>query len=198
LDQSGQSYFASFAFQVKSPNTGEVTGNPFASWMPRDSSIDINNDNQGFTGSSGRAGARIGGGNPPTSGTLVNSPLTGEKLQFNTTYFFVIEFGGWDVTEQRYTTSTVWLNPGTGDQFTTDASIKASSTAGTAVNGSDGFLGLNVRTVSLTADTYYLFDDLRVGTTWDSVVTQAIPEPSTTLLMGAFGAGLIVWRLRAR
>jgi len=159
-DRSGADYFVSFIFQIKNASeTGEISGEVFTGWQCQDTNPSLKIDNIGFTGLHGRAGARVNG-----LSKLVKTPL-----QYGTTYFLVIKYGGWNGRE--YTTTTVWLNPASGDEDVADPFIKVKTSADT---GADGFFGLQVRALGLTADKYYLFDDICVGMTWADVTTAPI------------------------
>lgn len=165
---TGKDVFVSFVFQVKDSTKTDgdefKSGNIVSSWQAYDSNQSYTNDTLGLIGIGGRVEARV-----KNAGTAVSS-----YLKYGRTYFIVIKYTGWDGT--AYRTSEVWLNPKTTEENTTLNSIKASKT--NTEGGSTSFLGLGVRTNSLSDAKYQLIDDIRVGTTWEAVV--GLPGPAIT------------------
>lgn len=161
-DLSGADYFVSFIFQIKDESeTGDVSGEVFTGWQCLDAKPNTTVDNIGMTGFHGRAGARVN-----SLSKMMKAPL-----RYGVTYFLVIKYGGWNGLS--YTTTTVWLNPGKGDEGSDSANrIKVSSDA-----GSEGFLGLQVRSFGLSESRYYLFDDVCVGRSWQEVTDALTPQP---------------------
>ncbi|QYY35252.1 alginate lyase family protein [Ruficoccus sp. ZRK36] len=166
-DTTGQDYYVSFLMRIEGDTGALPTSgyNPFAGWQARDSSPDPANDTVGITGKAGKAGARVANADERIS----------TVLEYGQTYFVVVQYGGWDGS--NYQTATVWLNPDINDEFTADTSVKATKTSTVSGQGSDGFIGVQVRTVSLSEDAYYLFDDVSVGRTWREVVP--VPQGGT-------------------
>lgn len=159
VDQSGRDYFVSFIFRIKGGSGALTSGaNPFLAWQARDATPAAANDTIGLTGKGGKVGARVS-----TTDTLVP-----RVLNYDETYFFVVQYGGW--SDGHYQTATVWLNPSADDQFTSNPEIKASRTMADVGQGSDGFLGLIARSVALGSGTYYLIDEVCVGRSWGDVV----------------------------
>lgn len=113
-------------------------------------------------------------------------------LALNTTVFVVGRYTfNAGVTND---TSALWINPSSG----TFEDVSAPTPTLTSATGTD-----------LTAVTQFLirgaagspagvFDELRVGTTWASVTTSAIPEPSTASVLagGLVLAGVVMQRRR--
>lgn len=163
-DRLGADYFVSFIFQIKSlSEAGEISGEVFTGWQCLDGKPDTKIDNIGFTGLHGQAGARV-----KSLSKLIKTPL-----QYGTTYFLVIKYGGWNGNE--YTTTTVWLNPSSGDESVVDPLIRVKASADA---GSSGFLGLQVRALGLSPGRYYLIDDVCVGSSWADVTTAPMtPVP---------------------
>jgi phospholipase/lecithinase/hemolysin len=163
---TGADYFAGFVFQIKGGTPGtNVSGNIFTGWQAQDAAPNSANDSIGFLGSGGKAGARVANSSDTVTPTL----------KYGQTYLFVIKYGGWNGS--NYTTTRVWLNPTVNDEASSNAAVTISKTVSTAGAGSSGFTGLRVRSVGLDATTYYLVDDLRVGSSWSDVVS---PPPGYT------------------
>lgn len=89
------------------------------------------------------------------------------------------------------TDAQVWINP---DLSLNEASQAAGSTTGlipnTVTTPSGGF-----NTLSMRGNRTYTFDEIRIGTTWESV-TPVIPEPSSSLLSLVALSGLALRRSR--
>lgn len=174
-DTSGQTYFTSFIFQVVNNDnaTGNI-GNEFTHYAPVDGQNEYaaQSSTIGIIAKGGDAGVRNGGSS--------NQDLVDNHIQYATTYFAVVKYSGWDGS--KYNTATLWLNPATTDESTSDPTIVASIDIDDT--GSSGFGGLQIRSFYLADEnSYFLLDDMRIGTDWDSVVTASIPEPATTGLL---------------
>ncbi|WP_043589474.1 hypothetical protein [Geminisphaera colitermitum] len=188
---NGADVYVSMLFQVVQANNadGTITANHFTSWSPRDGTFTAASDNTLLLGSSTKAGARVNN---------QNKTITTD-LQYNTTYLVVVRFSGWAEDAGggnfSYKTTTTWLNPTAADLTSTDSSIVATITS--TAGGSTAFNGLQLRTNSLSTDTYY-FDDIRIGTTWNDVVLSTVPEPATHALILALGALATIIALRHR
>src|SRR5690606_16471204 len=106
------------------------------------------------------------------------------------TYFFVVKYTGW--SGGGYRQVQVWLDPSPADEFTTGAAVTRSRLVDEAGAGSAGFIGLRVRTVGLSASAYQLIDELRVGTSWEAVVSgmPAPPAPVSRPALIVFGDSL--------
>lgn len=192
-DTSGQDYFVSFAFQVRQAGgAGGNSSEAFATWGAND---ERNWSAHTLGGIQGRRGvARVSGS--------TGQGHTENEIVYNDTYFMVVGYSGWDGTS--YTTSTVWLYDENQAVISETTGLIAS--AHVEDLGSRGIIGLQLRTHylsnSINPDAHVArmiyFDDLRFGDSWDSVVTGAIPEASTTALIGTaiVAVGVLVVRRR--
>ncbi|QYY36107.1 hypothetical protein [Ruficoccus sp. ZRK36] len=188
-DTSGQDYYVSFLFQVvgaEGETSGQAGGNNTITMAAKGENYDAINDNLLFVnGANSKTQARNNGDDSSVE-TVLN---------YGQTYLAVVKYTGWNSTAGVYETTTVWLNPTTSDENTTSSSITATVT--TPGEGSKGFQGIGVRTYFNDAGADVYIDDLRVGTSWDSVV--AIPESrSTSVLLGLAALSLLVFGLRRR
>lgn len=87
------------------------------------------------------------------------------------TQFVVIGYGGWD--GDAYRTADVWIDPSPGqDAAGPPMTLDAADLAGGA--GTAGFAGLFMRTASIGRSAAFLFDDVRIGRSWDDVVPGAM------------------------
>ncbi|QYY36885.1 PEP-CTERM sorting domain-containing protein [Ruficoccus sp. ZRK36] len=191
----GQDYYASMIFQVnngtstsQSPIIGTASESAFFSWGASDS------DGTATTN------LTLGGVNGPTTIARVgdaNRAASSGILNYYTTYFLVIRYGGWDETLGRYTTATTWLNASTTEGSGT---MVEETFLGTGM-GSSEIIGLKARTHFIGTDdndTYVLFDDVVFGDSWASV-TGAIPEPSTYAALGGLAVlGVVILRRRLK
>lgn len=163
-DVSGRDYFVSFIFRIEGVSAGTpLVGNVFSGWQAHDGNASVNNDSIGVVGAGAKAGARVKG----------TTAFVAPVLEYGRTYFFVIKYTGWNGS--TYTTTQVWLNPTADDEFTIDASVTSRVALEETGAGSNGFLGVRVRTVGLSASAYHLIDELRVGTSWRDVVAVPLP-----------------------
>ncbi|MDR1284273.1 MAG: cell wall anchor protein [Opitutaceae bacterium] len=184
----GTDIYVSFLAQyTDGTSTGAVATGPFISVGLLDSSNSTAVDNFVLLNSAnGQVGARV-------NNVSTSIAATTYQLIYDTPVLVVARFSGWDAIENHYTTTTVWVNPTGADLGNTGISVTATSTAA----GSDGAGGLIIRTYNLDAATV-LLDDLRVGTTWTSVVALSIPEPGSCALAVASLAAAITLLLRRR
>ncbi len=161
----GRDIFVSFLFQIGGGTPGSaVSGNVFSGWQAQDAGSSVGNDSIGVVGLGGTAGARVKG----------TTTSFAQPLVYGRTYLFVIKYTGWE--GNTYRSVQVWLDPATTDEFSADATVTRVHTVDEADAGSNGFLGLRVRTVGLSAGPYQLIDDLRIGTAWAAVVGP-LPAP---------------------
>ncbi len=183
VNTDGSDYFVSYIFRV--------SGSVFMGLQAKDSDPVLLNDSISVvttpTNGQGSVRARVANSDANSSaGSVVP----------DTTYFLVTQYTGW--TGTNYSTVNVWINPVAGDPSL--SSISATNTVATAGAGSDGFIGIYMRTsgISGSADPAesFLIDDLRVGTSWGAVT--AIPEPSTASLAAAAIALCVVFNRRRR
>ena len=128
----------------------------------------------------GSEGFGIGEVGNPTNHTWLRAGANGvigsgtPLLPAGTTnlYVFRLDFDALGTTDAQ-----VWINPdatlgeGAQDAGTFSEVINASTTPG------GGFDNIKMR-----GSREYTFDEIRIGTTWESVTPTVIPEPSATLL----------------
>lgn len=149
VDTGGADYYVSFIFRF--------SGTVFTGWQALDGNPDIGKDSIALVNTNGAVGARVNNNTSFSSAGF---------LPPDTTCLMVIQYTGW--TGAHYSTVNLWINPIAGKQ--SDNTISISHTDATPGGGSSGFLGIYVRTV---IDSYesFLVDDLRVGTDWASVTS---------------------------
>lgn len=172
VDKSGQDYYISFIFQSESATANNAA---FVSWHAKDEADVFNEGNMGVINAN-TIRARV----DTTDTNVTDAAVTNADV-----HFMIVRFSGWDDTAYRNT--TVWFNPGPGDQNTTDPTIVA--TAIKLDGGATGFGGISVRATSFNSERAMYFDDVRVGTSWDSVTP--VPEPQTAVLVLAAAVGLL-------
>ncbi|MGZ0655704.1 hypothetical protein ACWPKS_08865 [Coraliomargarita sp. W4R72] len=153
-DSGGADVYVSMLFRLEG-GTGTVTPNRYAGWSSLDSGFSAVVDNTAVLNAGSKVGARV---NYETSSV-------DQLLHYDETYMLVMRFGDWDGV--AYRSMRVWLNPECYDESISAIDVTAEKlvTAG----GSDGFIGLNLRTSGLASDIYY-FDDIRIGTAWRDVI----------------------------
>lgn len=185
VNTDGSDYFVSYIFQV--------SGSVFMGLQAKDSDPVLLNDSISVVTTPGTPG-NLGSVRARVANSDVNS--SAGSVVPNTTYFLVTQYTGW--TGTNYSTVNVWINPVAGDPSL--SSISATNTVATAGAGSDGFIGLYMRTSGINGGAdpaeSFLIDDLRVGTSWGSVT--AIPEPGSTALLAAGVATLFALTSRRR
>ncbi|MFH1496400.1 MAG: glycoside hydrolase family 5 protein [Verrucomicrobiota bacterium] len=145
----GSDHYVSFVFRF--------SGTVFTGWQALDGSPDIINDSIGLVNTNGAVGARVDNTTVSTAAGFVSPDTTG---------LMVIQYTGW--TGTNYSTVNVWINPApVGQSGNTPSATYTDTTPGDG-GGSAGFLGVYVRTLIGSGESF-LIDDLRVGTDWESV-----------------------------
>ncbi|QYY36776.1 PEP-CTERM sorting domain-containing protein [Ruficoccus sp. ZRK36] len=190
LNTSGADYYLSMAFQIVSESsTGTVgSGTSYFAWGADDDVTYVHNQTLGGTNASNVI-ARVGDASEYRASTAAN-------LKYGTTYFLVVEYGGWDSGVNGYTTATSWVYADDGEGGTTI--VSATKTVVSETTGSKGIIGLNLRTHFITEDTHLLFDDIVFGDSLASV-TGAIPEPATyAVFAGLAILGISILRRKRR
>ena len=119
-----------------------------------------------------------GGGN-----NFIGDPATPFS---NDTLLFVFKI---DFDETATTTGQVWINP--DPTLTEGAQAAGISSLVAAAKPEDGFDSFRLR-----GNQPYSFDEIRMGTTWESVTPTVIPETSSTLLSLLALSGLSLKRSR--
>lgn len=172
-------YYVSFVFKIVGRSgstdlTGPIptTATIFSGWQAVDGAPSYNNDTIGFIGREAKAGARVG---EPTSASPDSFVST--VLQYGQAYFCVIKYSRSPTTNATFNSCQVWINPATGSQTSTNSATKAPNSASL---GSTQFAGILARTVNLSANSYQLIDDLRIGTAWEDV-TGTPPDSAHTI-----------------
>ncbi|WP_145929077.1 IPT/TIG domain-containing protein [Termitidicoccus mucosus] len=183
----GSDVFVSFIFKYK--NTAQSDGGTFSSGNQMFQLFALDgspstNDASAIAGITGQIGARVNNSN------LVTSPQRNRfaaTLRYGQTYFMVVKYTGW--SGSAYRSVRVWLDPTTNDETTTDQTVSVvdNGTSG----GSASFNGLRLRVNGLNTSRYYIFDALRIGTTWDAVVgTPTLPAPVISSITAPGGQNL--------
>jgi|GEM_PF-5830157 Phospholipase/lecithinase/hemolysin len=169
----GQTLYVSFLVQLRGGTPGSpVSANVFSGWQALDASAAHTTDTIGVVGAGGKVGARI------KNTTTFDTPLLD-----NTTYFVVVKYTGWN--RSRYKTVRVWLNPALEPETSAYNNARMKLQTAPADNpddtpnydGSNGFIGLVVRTVFANSSLFQLVDDIRIGTGWNDVVSVT-PSPA--------------------
>jgi hypothetical protein len=168
----GSDVFVSFIFKYKNTSVADggtfSSGNQMFQLFALDDSPSTN-DASAIAGIAGQIGARVNNSNAVTSPQRNRFAAT---LRYGQTYFMVVKYTGWNGS--AYRSVRVWLDPTTNDETTTDQTVSVvdNGTGG----GSASFNGLRLRTNGLNTSRYYVFDAIRIGTTWDAVVgTPTLP-----------------------
>lgn len=113
--------------------------------------------------------------------------MTGEAYSENingsrSTYFIVGRLWKSD-PGSAYNHFDLWVNPGFGDFLSPE-------TTSVEMTSLSSFSHVGVRTANLDGDDQILFDELRIGASWDDVVPAPVPEPASLLLLGSGLVGL--------
>lgn len=151
----------------------------------------LNNDTLEL--SSGTIGLRNNAGNPffarISSSSDTQAQNANSAVNANSTDTFLL-VGKLSHSGGNYNRMDLFVNP---SSLTEPGTPTITATANTGINSVSMF---NVRNVNLDSGDLYRFDELKIGTTFASVVTP-IPEPSGVLLALSGVAGLVYWRRRA-
>jgi PEP-CTERM motif len=141
-----------------------------------------------YTGTSGATGWKIGIRHQGVASGAAYSP----KLDFNTTYFVVVDYSF--VAGTANDIVRLYLNPLPGD--VQPGTATATQSTGTGPVDATSLTTLGFRAGQTTSGGNYLIDNIMVGTSWGDVTT-VVPEPSTFVLSGLGILGLLLAR-RAR
>lgn len=122
-----------------------------------------------------------------TSQTFIN-----QNINNDATYLLVLKIEG-----SNHTTS-LWLNPDSNTETGGTNGTRTASETGGNHFAANGINGLDFRQVfSESGDTYYI-DNIQVGTSFESVTADPVPEPSSfALLAGCFGLTWVMLRRRS-
>lgn len=168
--QTGTLYF-SFLFRLDSST---LQTNDFIHFMLNNDAVNTDSGGIGLLSTTtDRLGARIGGAN--------GGDTTSSATDFvaNTTYFLVGKI--WKNASPNYNTVDLFINPISSIEPITSSATDAGSMSAPTISY------FTLRGFNLDTDDRYVFDELRIGDTFASVV----PEPSTALLLIG-GAGLLL------
>jgi hypothetical protein len=89
---------------------------------------------------------------------------------------------------------TMWVNPTTYNELNPGTTWTAIDSDGGATAALDHFDFFTIRVLGLTSSDFYYIDELRIGTTFESV----LPEPGSATLIGLAAAGLLLRRKSVR
>jgi hypothetical protein len=181
---SGTVYYSFLAECTALPTANNYITSLLASGTPNGSSDALAvYVGQQTAGSTFKIGVRHGGsGATYTSGTWAT---------LNTVNLFVVGYTFNPSTSDDAV--SLWVNPTPGGSLPTpDVSFVQS--AGTDATGLQ-VVGFKAQSVATTGN--WIFDSLRVGTSWGDVVPLAVPEPSTVALGGLAIAALVAFRRRS-
>ena len=179
--QTGTVYF-SFLFRYEATAGGTIDADDFVHFMLNNDNATANSGGIGKINSDARLGSRIGGSN---GGTTTNSAT---NMIAGNTYFLVGKISASGASGANYDQMDLFINPTSGTEpGTTSATDVADA-------GFSSLSHFTIRTNAVDANDAFLFDELRVGTTFADVV-PVIPEPSVGLLAIA-GLGVAIARRR--
>lgn len=177
--QTGTVYFS---FLVRVPTNADWTGNEFFQFFVSD---DTDNSNSGAIGDMNTGGsgfqARV------TSNGTTNTTGSNSVYNLNQTYLLVGKFSKSGVNASNYDTMDLFVNP----TSLTEPVTPTSTTGSNSLISSVTHFGL--RTLNITDGDSFLFDEVRVGSSFASVV---VPEPGSCVLLGLGTLSLLLRRRR--
>jgi len=179
-EQTGTVYF-SFLFRYDDNETlGSLDNSDFIHFMLNNDATTTNSGGIGKLGTTDiRLGSRIGGSN---GGSTASS---GTNMAPDTTYFLVGKIS--KATLTNYDTIELFINP------LSSIEPEEADVLDSADSGMSSISHFTIRTTNIEADDEFIFDDLRIGTSFGDVV----PEPSACGLALA-GAGFLLARRRRK
>ncbi len=148
------------------------------------SQIQIGNAYIGFRGVSGAGDLSLKMGSQDASGAALAKD-TGIDVALGTTYFMVAKLSKSVAgLGNQYNTGTLWVNP--------TSTLESMGVDGTAT----GNIGSSLSSLRIFGDNnsnsnIRSFDEIRVGTTWQDVIPQDVPEPASLALLLSGGLLLL-------
>jgi len=173
---NGQSVYVSALVNVTDPATAKGGDYFFHIGSPGGTS---------WTAFAGRVYAKIVGGNV-NFGLSNNSTATYGTTSFsrNTTYLLIIKY---TIVTTGSDPVSLWIIP--SGMPASEALAGTPEVSQTTVTGTDAINAVGLRQGSSSASTQVVVDAIRVGTTWTSVVPQAITAPSIQASLITFANG---------